>query len=253
MKSIGLSNGDFVDETVSSFHWLSGDVTVICKWKFQTLNTEKEPERSCWNRSQDRSQGPTTHRESWTAVIGQHWFGYCFNAARQRPIVWVSICLLIRGCWPWKIYIYMCMCIYVCVHIYVYIYMYLYVYTVYPGWHARGFVVLCFVVVVQSFIMNSHEVFILIHQGCVAGTGAIVRLPQCRSPAWWIWEDQSMYNHGRARRGRSRVRVSWDILCVYLGSFWVWTWPVRGGVILKRRLSVAGPIPGMIPEDICEF
>ena len=142
-----------------------------------------------------------------------------------------------------------CVCAYICI----YIYMYLYVYTVYPGWHARGFVVLCFVVVVQSFIMNSHEVFILIHQGCVAGTGAVVRLPQCRSPAWWIWEDQSMYNHGRAQRGRSRVRVSWDILCVYLGSFWVWTWPVRGGVILKRRLSVAGPIPGMIPEDICEF
>ena len=37
---------------------------------------------------------------------------------------------------------------------------------------------LCFVVVMQSFIMNSHEVFIHIHQGCFAGTGAIVRLPQ---------------------------------------------------------------------------
>ena len=42
------------------------------------------------------------------------------------------------------------------------------------------FVVLCFVVVMQSFIMNSHEVFIHIHQGCFAGTGAIVRLPQCQ-------------------------------------------------------------------------
>ena len=39
---------------------------------------------------------------------------------------------------------------------------------------------LCFVVVMQSFIMNSHEVFIHIHQGCFAGTGAIVRLPQCQ-------------------------------------------------------------------------
>ena len=37
---------------------------------------------------------------------------------------------------------------------------------------------LYFVVVMQSFIMNSHEVFIHIHQGCFAGTGAIVRLPQ---------------------------------------------------------------------------
>ena len=28
--------------------------------------------------------------------------------------------------------------------------------------------------------MNTHEVFIHIHQGCFAGTGAIVRLPQCQ-------------------------------------------------------------------------
>ena len=52
--------------------------------------------------------------------------------------------------------------------------------TVYPKKYAHGFVVLCFVVVMQSFIMNSHEVFIHIHEGCFAGTGAIVRLPQCQ-------------------------------------------------------------------------
>ena len=52
--------------------------------------------------------------------------------------------------------------------------------TVYPNKYAHCFVVLCFVVVMQSFIMNSHEVFIHIHQGCFAGTGAIVRLPQCQ-------------------------------------------------------------------------
>ena len=51
---------------------------------------------------------------------------------------------------------------------------------VYPKKYAHGFVVLCFVVVMQSFIMNSHEVFIHIHQGCFAGTGAINRLPQCQ-------------------------------------------------------------------------
>ena len=49
--------------------------------------------------------------------------------------------------------------------------------TVYPKKYAHGFIVLSFVVVMQSFIMNSHEVFIHIHQGCFAGTGAIVRLP----------------------------------------------------------------------------
>ena len=53
-------------------------------------------------------------------------------------------------------------------------------YTVCPKKYAHGFVVLCFVVVMQSSIMNSHEVFIHIHQGCFAGTGAIVRLPQCQ-------------------------------------------------------------------------
>ena len=52
--------------------------------------------------------------------------------------------------------------------------------TVYPKKYTHGFVVLCFVVVMQSFIMNSHEVFIHIHQGCFAGTGVIVRLPQCQ-------------------------------------------------------------------------
>ena len=52
--------------------------------------------------------------------------------------------------------------------------------TVYPKKYAHGFVVLCFVVVMQLFIMNSHEVFIHIHQGCFAGTRAIVRLPQCQ-------------------------------------------------------------------------
>ena len=52
--------------------------------------------------------------------------------------------------------------------------------TVYPKKYAHGFVVLCFVVVMQSCIMNSHEVCIHIHQGCFAGTGAIVRLPQCQ-------------------------------------------------------------------------
>ena len=52
--------------------------------------------------------------------------------------------------------------------------------TVYPKKYAHGFVVLCFVVVMQSFIMNLHEIIIHIHQGCFAGTGAIVRLPQCQ-------------------------------------------------------------------------
>ena len=52
--------------------------------------------------------------------------------------------------------------------------------TGYPKKYAHGCVVLCLVVVMQSFIMNSREVFIHTHQGCFAGTGTIIRLPQCQ-------------------------------------------------------------------------
>ena len=77
--------------------------------------------------------------------------------------------------------------------------------TVYPKKYAHGFVVLCFVVVMQSFIMNSHEVFIHIHQGCSQGW-------YCK--AWWIWVNQSMYNHNKAQQSKNRVHISWDILYV---------------------------------------
>ena len=56
--------------------------------------------------------------------------------------------------------------------------------TVYPKKYAHGFVVLCFVVVMQSFIMDSHEVFI------------------------------HMYNHNKAQQSKNRVHISWDILYV---------------------------------------
>ena len=84
--------------------------------------------------------------------------------------------------------------------------------TVYPKKYAHGFVVLCFVVVMQSFIMNSHEVLIHIHQGCFAGTGAIVRLPQCQ------WSKPDGYGkisqcitttkHSKAKTG-----------CIFLGIY----------------------------------
>ena len=87
------------------------------------------------------------------------------------------------------------------------------------------FVVLCFVVAVQSFIMNSHEVFIHIHQGCFAGTGAIVRLPQCQ------WSKPDGYGkisqcitttkHSKAKT----VCIFLGIYCMrkvspYLGAYW---------------------------------
>ena len=84
--------------------------------------------------------------------------------------------------------------------------------TVYPKKYAQGFVVLCFVVVMQSFIMNSHEVFIHIHQGCFAGTGAIVRLPQCQ------WRKPDGY--GKTSQCITTTKHSKaKTVCIFLGIY----------------------------------
>ena len=86
------------------------------------------------------------------------------------------------------------------------------IYTVYPKKYAHGFVVLCFVVVMQSFIMNSHEVFIHIHQGCFAGTGAIVRLPQCQ----WSKPD----GYGKISQCITTTKHSKaKTVCIFLGIY----------------------------------
>ena len=84
--------------------------------------------------------------------------------------------------------------------------------TVYPKKHAHGFVVRCFVVVMQSFIINSHEVFIHIHQGCFAGTGAIVRLPQCQ----WSKPD----GYGKISQCITTTKHSKaKTVCIFLGIY----------------------------------
>ena len=84
--------------------------------------------------------------------------------------------------------------------------------TVYPKKYAHGFVVLCFVVVMQSFIMNSHEVFIHIHQGCFAGTGAIVRLPQCQ----WSKPD----GYGKISQCLTTTKHSKSVtVCIFLAIY----------------------------------
>ena len=84
--------------------------------------------------------------------------------------------------------------------------------TVYPKKYAHGFVVLCFVVVMQSFIMNSHEVFIHIHQGCFAGTGAIVRLPQCQ---WSKPDGYGKISQWITTTKHSKVKT----VCIFLGIY----------------------------------
>ena len=75
-----------------------------------------------------------------------------------------------------------------------------------------GFVVLCFAVVMLTFIMNSHEVFIHIHQGCFAGTGAIVRLRQCQ----WSKPD----GYGKISQCMTTIKYSKaKIVCIFLGIY----------------------------------
>ena len=85
-------------------------------------------------------------------------------------------------------------------------------YTVYPKKYAHGFVVLYFVVVMQSFIMNSYEVFIHINQGCFAGTVAIVRLPQCQ------WSKPGGY--GKISQCITTIKHSKaKTVCIFLGIY----------------------------------
>ena len=84
--------------------------------------------------------------------------------------------------------------------------------TVYPKKYAHGFVVLCFVVVMQSFIINSHEVFIHIHQGCFAGTGAIVRLPQCQ---WSKPDGYGNISQCITTTKHSKAKT----VCIFLGKY----------------------------------
>ena len=84
--------------------------------------------------------------------------------------------------------------------------------TVYPKKYAHGFLVLCFVAVMQSFVMNSHEEFIHIHQGCFAGTGAIVRLPQCQ----WSKPD----GYGKISQCITTTKHSKaKTVCIFLGIY----------------------------------
>ena len=84
--------------------------------------------------------------------------------------------------------------------------------TVYPNKYAHVFVVLCFVVVMQSFIMNSHEVFIHINQGCFAGTGAIVRLPQCQ---WSKTDGYGKISQCITTTKHSKAKT----VCIFLGIY----------------------------------
>ena len=107
--------------------------------------------------------------------------------------------------------------------------------TVYPNKYADGFVVLCFVVVKQSFIMNSHEVFIHIHQGCFAGTGAIVRLPQCQ----WSKPD----GYGKISQCITTTKHSKaKTVCIFLGIYCNLQDHFIGTGVIIQLLHFPGPL-----------
>ena len=64
--------------------------------------------------------------------------------------------------------------------------------------------------------MNSHEVFIHIHQGCFAGTGAIVRLPQCQ----WSKPD----GYGKISQCITTTKHSKaKTVCIFLGIYCIYS------------------------------
>ena len=85
--------------------------------------------------------------------------------------------------------------------------------------------------------MNSREVFIHIHQGCFAGTGAIVRLPQCQ------WSKPDGYGkisqcittakHSKAKT----VCIFLEIYCMLNFQQQTTRSPLMGGWIVRRRSS----------------
>ena len=115
--------------------------------------------------------------------------------------------------------------------------------TVYPKKYAHGFVVLCFVVVMQSFIMNSHEVFIHIHQGCFAGTGAIVRLPQCQ----WSKPD----GYGKISQCITKTNTAKQKPCAYFLGYTVSTvLGVENTVRLTKFVMIIGN-RNTCHDDLC--
>ena len=113
--------------------------------------------------------------------------------------------------------------------------------TVYPKKYAHGFVVLCFVVVMQSFIMNSHEVFIHIHQDCFSGTGAIVRLPQCQ----WSKPD----GYGKISQCITTTKHSKaKTVCIFLGIYCIY-----GQIVFSFRYLGAHKCRWSLPSNGWKF
>ena len=84
--------------------------------------------------------------------------------------------------------------------------------------------------------MNSHEDFIHIHQGCFAGTGAIVRLPQCQ----WSKPD----GYGKISQCITTTKHSKaKTVCIFLGiycrvRYWL-------GDVMHQAIALTNVGPGL--------
>ena len=90
--------------------------------------------------------------------------------------------------------------------------------------------------------MNSHEVFIHIHQSCFACTGAIVRLPQCQ----WSKPD----GYGKISQCITTTKHSKaKTVCIFLGIYCRGVWANSGFCHCYHSDAfwvgwIWGPIPG---------
>ena len=84
--------------------------------------------------------------------------------------------------------------------------------------------------------MNSNEVFIHIHQGCFAGTGAIVRLPQCQ------WSKPGGY--GKISQCITTTKHSKaKTVCIFLGIYCnaSATYPKMHHLVWNRNVHISVP------------
>ena len=98
----------------------------------------------------------------------------------------------------------------------------------------------------QSFIMNLHEVFIHIHQGCFAGTGAIVRLPQCQ----WSKPD----GYGKISQCTTTTKHNKaKTVCIFLGIYCIFNRTLDNKFVWnynrQKRFSSRKPISKYCLQD----
>ena len=109
----------------------------------------------------------------------------------------------------------------------------------------------CCALLCCGYAMNSHEVFIHIHQGCFAGTGAIVRLPQCQ---WSKPDGYGIISQCITTTKHSKAKT----VCIFLGIYC--SLPVlmiisqqHNAVYICYRISVPEPRENYLGRSTFDF